>query len=121
MSEVIEVSRKVVSPGDLVSGAVVVGDLVFTAGMTGDSGDTGTQIRTIFKNMKEVLEKAGSSLENVVKATVYLVDLSDREKYLNKIWKEMFPKNPPARTTVQAGLAGNTKVEIEVIAVIPKK
>ncbi|MEM2876230.1 MAG: RidA family protein [Candidatus Bathyarchaeia archaeon] len=114
-------SRKVVSPGDLISGAIVVGDLVFTAGMTGGSGDTETQIRNTFSRLKDVLEKAGTSMENVVKATVYLTDLADRERYLNKIWKEMFPKNPPARTCIQAGLAGDTKVEIEMIAVIPKK
>jgi len=114
-------SRKLVAPGSLISGAIVVGNLVFTAGMTGGSGDTETQIRNTFQRLKEVLEKAGTSLENVVKATVYLTDLSDREKYLNKIWKEMFPENPPARTCIQVGLAGDTKVEIEMIAVIPEK
>ncbi len=115
------VSRKVIEPGDLISGAVVVGNLVFTAGMTGGSGDTETQIRNTFKRLKEVLEKAGTSFEHVVKGTVYLKDLSDREKYLNKIWKEMFPNNPPARTCIEVGLAGDTRVEIELIAVIPEK
>jgi len=114
-------SRRLIKPGDLISGAVVVGNLVYTSGMIGGSGDTETQIRKIFEDLKKVLEEAGTSLKNVVKATVYLTDLSDREKYLNKIWKEIFPKNAPARTTIQVGLAGDTKVEIELVAVIPKK
>ena len=118
----IQLSRFVVGNRGLISGANVVGNLVFTSGMTGGSkGDAETQIRNTFSRLKEALEKAGTSFENVLKATVYLTDLSDREKYLNKIWKETFPENPPSRTCIQVGLAGNLKVEIEMIAVIPEK
>jgi 2-iminobutanoate/2-iminopropanoate deaminase len=114
-------SKEVTVPGDLISGAVKIGNILFTAGMTGGPGDTETQIRNTIKKLKETLEKSGTSLENVVKATVYLEDLEDRGKYLNQIWKETFPKDPPARTTIQAGLGGVIKVEIEAIAVIPEQ
>jgi len=105
----------------VVSGAVIVGNLVFTSGMTGSPGDVETQIRNTLSRLKTALENAGTSFENVVKATVYLTDLGDRERYLNKIWRETFPENPPSRTCVQAGLAPGTFVEIELVAVIPEK
>ena len=108
-------SRKV------IEGAVIVGNLVFTSGITGRPGDVETQIRNTLNKLKSILEAAGTSFENVVKATVYLADLNDRERYLNKIWQETFPKNPPARTCIQAGLAPGTFVEIEMVAVIPEK
>jgi len=103
----------------VIPGAVIVGNMVYTSGMTGGPGDVETQIRNTLKKLKETLEAAGTSFENVVKATVYLADLNDRERYLNKIWRETFPENPPARTCVQVGLAPGTAVEIEMVAVIP--
>lgn len=105
----------------VIPGANIVGNLVFTSGMTGSPGDVETQIRNTLKKLKSVLEGAGTSFENVVKGTVYLADLNDREGYLNKIWKETFPENPPSRTCVQVGLAPGDFVEIELVAVIPEK
>jgi 2-iminobutanoate/2-iminopropanoate deaminase len=105
----------------VIPGANIVGNLVFTSGMTGTPGDVETQIRNTLKKLKSVLESAGTSFENVIKATVYLADLKDRERHLNKIWKETFPENPPSRTCIQVGLAPDDLVEIELVAVIPEK
>ena len=97
----------------------IVGNLVFTSGLTGRPGDAEAQIRNTFDKLSSVLEDAGTSIRNIVKATIYLTDLEDRARYLNDIWSEIFPENPPARTCVQAGLSPNTAVEIEAIAIIP--
>ena len=112
--------KKVVSPGQLISGANVIGNLVYTAGMTGGQGDTEVQIRNTFQRLKDVLEKSGTSMDNVLKATVFLADLSDKS-ILNGIWKEYFQDNPPSRTCIQVGLGEGIKIEIEMIAFIPKK
>jgi len=97
-----------------------VGNLLFLSGMTGEGLDTGAQIRDIFNKIEKILENSGSSLDNVVNATVYLTDLNDRPLFLNPIWSEYFPNNPPTRTTVQVGLAPPAKVEITVIAINPE-
>ena len=113
-------SKQLIS-GDIkhLSGAVIISQLVFTSGITGKPGDAETQIRNTLTKLKSILEEAGTSFENVVKATVYLTNLEDREHYLNKIWRETFPKNSPARTCVQVCLSPETLVEIEMIATIP--
>ena len=100
----------------LISRVVRVGNLLFLSGMSGGSGDVKTQIKNTFERIKATLEGAGSSMSNVVKATVYLADLNHRGQYFNDIWREYFPDNPPARTCVQVVLAPEVYVEIEVIA-----
>ena len=104
----------------LIRRFVRVGNLIFLSGMTGGPGDVATQIRNTFEKIKTTLESAGSSMANVVKATVYLTDLRNRELYFNNLWREYFPDDPPARTCVEAGLAPGTHVEIETIATVPK-
>jgi len=100
---------------------VKVGSLFFLSGVMGDiSADVPTQITQVLENIKATLEAAGSSMRNVVKTTVYLRDIADRERYLNPIWQKYFSESPPARTTVQVGL-GPGAVEIDAIAVIPEK
>jgi len=94
----------------------IVGNLVFTSGSATSKGNTGSQIRFCLEQLKERLEGAGASLETVDKATVYLTDMTVREKYPDEIWREYFPTSPPCRTTVQVVLGPNTKVEIEMIA-----
>ena len=105
----------------LLPDAVEVGDLVFTSGITGEPGDAETQIRNTVAKLRAALEAHGSSLENVIKGNVYLTDLDDRERYLNRVWKETFGEKSPARTCVQAGLAPGIAVEIEFIAVAKRK
>ncbi len=78
--------------------------------------DTRTQTERVMENLRAVLEAAGSSMEAVVKTTVYLADLHDFTA-MNEVYGRYFPKDPPARSTVQAArLPRDAKVEIDVIA-----
>ncbi|MEW6508492.1 MAG: RidA family protein [Bacteroidota bacterium] len=75
------------------------------------------QTRQIFKNVKAVLKAAGSKISNVVKCTVFMIDLGDFSK-MNKIYEEEFEGHRPARSTVQvARLPKDALIEIECIAV----
>ena len=94
------------------------GNLLFLSGMIGKGDDKESKFRDTFERIKGVLEENGLSLENVVNATVYLEDITDRPMYLNPLWKEYFPGIPPTRTCIEAGLAGD-QVEITVVAAIP--
>jgi 2-iminobutanoate/2-iminopropanoate deaminase len=108
------------------SQAVRIGNLIFTAGQipldpaTQQLVASGIveQTTRVLENLKAVLEAGGSSLDNVVKATVFLKDLSDFAA-MNEVYAKYFGQrgNPPARTTVEvAGLPRNALVEIEVVA-----
>ncbi len=75
------------------------------------------EVRQIMKNHLAILNKSKMDFSNVVKATVYLTDL-DNFKVFNEIYKEYFPKNPPARETVEvARLPKDANIEISYIAV----
>lgn len=78
-------------------------------------GDIEVQTARVMENLKAVLEAAGSSLEKTVKTTVFLVDRKDFAG-MNKVFARYFPKDPPARSTVEARLMIDAKVEIELIA-----
>lgn len=81
-------------------------------------GDIETQTRRVLDNLKGVIEGAGSSLENVVKTTIYLTDINDFSK-VNEIYAYYFAKGKPARSTVcVAALPKNAKIEIDAIAEI---
>jgi len=104
--------------------AIESGGFVFCAGQTGIDPVTGdlvsaeleAQTHQVLKNLKNVLESAGSSLEQVVKTTVFLRDMADFPK-MNAIYAEYFSSNPPARSTIAvAGLPKGGVVEIEAIA-----
>jgi 2-iminobutanoate/2-iminopropanoate deaminase len=108
------------------SQAIRVGNLVFTSGQiplhpqTGDIvGETAAeQARQVLQNLQAVLQAAGASLQNVVKTTIFLTDLSQFAA-VNAVYAEFFPENPPARSTVQvAALPRGVQVEIEAIAVV---
>ena len=79
-------------------------------------GDFATQARRVFENLKAVLRAAGTSLDRVVKATVYLTDLGNFQT-LNAIYAEYFGEHKPARSTVGvAQLPRGAAVEIDLIA-----
>lgn len=108
------------------SQAIKVGNLLFTAGQLGldpqtnnlVNGGIEAETHQALINIKHILEEAGSSLNNVVKTTVYLRDMNDFP-VMNKIYAEYFTKEFPARTTVQAAaLPKNAAIEIEAIAVV---
>lgn len=69
-------------------------------------------------NIAAIIGAAGGSLENVVKCTVHLADISEFDRY-NAVYATYFPGIKPARTTVQSVLAENIKVEIDCIAKLP--
>jgi 2-iminobutanoate/2-iminopropanoate deaminase len=79
-------------------------------------GDIRAQTERVFQNLKTVLEAAGSSLERVVKTTVFLADLNDFAA-MNEVYSVFFNSNRPARSTVQvARLPRDARVEIDLIA-----
>jgi len=106
------------------SQGISLGDLVFTSGQlpidpaTGKlvEGDVKVATTQVIRNVQGVLEAAGSSLDKVVKATVYLKDLGDFAA-MNEVYSSFFTSDLPARTCFQvAKLPMDASVEIEVIA-----
>jgi 2-iminobutanoate/2-iminopropanoate deaminase len=79
--------------------------------------DVGAQTAHVFRNLSAVLAGAGLSLADIVKTTVYLVDMADFEA-MNAEYAKHFPAAPPARTTIAvSGLPRAARVEIEAVAV----
>ena len=79
-------------------------------------GDVAAQTARVFENLKAVLEAAGSSLDRVVKTTVYLKDMGEFAR-MNEVYATYFTANPPARATVEAArLPRDVRVEIDCIA-----
>ena len=114
-------------PGVPYSSATKAGPLVFISGQIGALDNAGKPISTVegqtrqlLKKMKIALEAAGASLSDVTKTTVFLVNVNDFA-VMNQVYKEFFPKEPPARSTViVAGLAKpEWLVEIEATAYKP--
>ncbi len=108
------------------SQAIIAGEFVFTAGQipmdpaTGRllEGDIQEQTRQVLSNVKAVLQAAGTSLDKVVKVTVFLQDMGDF-KAMNEVYAEFFVREPPARSAIQAAaLPLGVGVEIEAIALI---
>lgn len=106
------------------SQAVVAGGLVFASGQiplaprTGEFVEGGIREQTerVMENLSAVLRAAGSGLERVLKATVYLADMADFAE-MNEVYGSYFREEPPARSTVQAArLPRDARVEIDVIA-----
>jgi len=107
-----------------LSQAIKAGDWIFASGQLGNDlrtrklaeGGIGPETRQVCENLKAVLEAAGSSLDHVVKVTIYMVDLGELTP-MNEVFSRYFPVDPPARTTFQcSGLVGDARVEIEAIA-----
>ena len=106
------------------SQAIALGDLIFCSGqvaldpasgeLTGD--DVRAQTRRALENLSGVLRAAGSSLADVVKTTVFLVDMGDYAA-MNEVYGEFFSSEPPARSAIAvAALPRGARVEIEAIA-----
>ncbi len=108
------------------SQAIKAGGMVFCSGQIPIDPATGNfvsdvvseQTEQVLKNLSEVLKAAGTSLDNVVKTTVFLADMNDFAE-MNEVYSQFFSDNKPARATVQAArLPRDAKVEIECIAVV---
>ena len=100
-----------------------VGNLIFVAGQVAMAPQTqetpksfAAQLHLILKNLKTILESAGSSLDSILKTTVFLKDLSNYAEY-NEIYRQYFKNGFPARSTVIADLVHEDfLIEIEAIA-----
>jgi 2-iminobutanoate/2-iminopropanoate deaminase len=106
--------------------ALSLDHLLFISGQGPAYPDTGEiakggfeqQARVVFENLRMILEDAGSSLDNVLKVTVYLSNMDDFPA-MNSIYGEYFETNPPVRTTVEvARLPFDILLEVDVIACI---
>jgi len=125
--------RKVVRPADAprpqgpYSPAIIAGEFVFVAGQACvnpktnkfELGDIQSETRRTLLNIRAILEEAGSSLKDVVRVGVFLADLNDFAA-MNEVYKEFFPEDAPARTTVGVQLP-KIKVEIDCIARLSKR
>jgi reactive intermediate/imine deaminase len=104
------------------SPGVLAGEFLYVSGQGAKKAD-GTipasvddQLRNCFENIKTVVEAAGLTMEHIVMAQVYLTDAKN-EDALNRIWKEVFPNNPSARSTIGVAALPGTPVEVNAIAV----
>ena len=116
-------SRKVVTPAGMaanpnpISPAVVVGDFVFVSGQTArDQQGVERQTRAVLEKLGAILRAAGSDYGNVARCGVYLKDVADFQK-MNAVYREFFPTDYPARSTIGAPLAHpDILVEIDCVA-----
>ena len=107
------------------SQAIRVGDFIFTAGQLAFDPATGKLVeggikehpRQVLRTIAAVLEAAGSSLDRVVKTTVFIENMGDF-RAMNEVYGEFFANEPPARSTVEVGLALGALVEIDAIAIV---
>ena len=106
----------------LFSGSTKLGNLIFIAGKGAHVAPFEIKAHTeiVLKELEKELIKAGSSMEKVLKVTVYLNDIADY-KDMNEVYKGRFGKNPPVRSTIavaKGGVPGDSLVEMDCIAYI---
>ena len=138
MSENIFNSSKAPEPVGLYPHARRVGNLLFLSGVgprakgakkipgvdLGENGeiasyDIETQCRSVFQNVRYILEDAGSGWDKIVDVTVFLTNMKDDFQTYNRIYAEYFKENQPCRTTVEISkLPTPIAIELKVIAVI---
>jgi 2-aminomuconate deaminase len=83
------------------------------------SYDIAAQCHSVFRNIRYILEDAGSSWDNIVDVTVFLTNMKDDFAVYNKIWAEYFKENPPCRTTIEINkLPTPIAIELKVMATI---
>ncbi|HKT13222.1 MAG TPA: RidA family protein [Terriglobia bacterium] len=109
------------------SAAVLIDGWVYVSGQgpldmkTGElvEGTIEDQTRLTLTHIGKILKAAGCSFDDVVKSTCHLSDIRDFDRF-NAVYAEFFPGVRPARTTVQSGLGKGMRVEIDVVARVPK-
>jgi reactive intermediate/imine deaminase len=111
------------------SESVRVGETLYVSGQIGVvpgtlnlvPGGIGPETHRVMDNIKAVVEKHGSSMDRLVKCTVFLADIKEWPAF-NEIYRDYFKANLPARSALAAnGLAFNARVEVECIAFVPRK
>jgi len=123
LSKRIVFTEKAPKPVGPYSQAVISGGFVFVSGQipldpeTSKLVEGGIEAQTVqvLENLKNILESINLTLNDVVKTSVFLSSFSDFQSF-NRIYSRYFEVNPPARTTVQAGLMAGVLVEIDAIA-----
>ena len=138
MTDQIINSQKAPEPVGLYPHARRVGSLLFLSGVgprergskeipgveLNDAGeiisyDMETQCRSVFRNVRYIVEEAGSSWDKIVDVTVFLTNMKDDFAMYNRIYAEYFAENQPCRTTVEVGkLPTPIAIELKVIAVV---
>ncbi|MDM7852275.1 RidA family protein [Pseudochrobactrum kiredjianiae] len=110
-----------------LSPAIRAGDMIYISGQVPVGtdgkiieGNIEAQTRQVLENIKSALALAGATLKDVVKTTIWLEDARDFGR-MNAVYATYFPKDPPARTTVESRLMIDIKIEIEAIAYAPQK
>ena len=126
MSKLVIQTSNAPQPIGTYSQGIKSGELVFTSGqipinpITGNmiTGDFKADVQQVLTNLDSVLKSGGSSLKQAIKLTVFLTDISNFPQ-VNKVFKEYFPENPPARSAVQvSALPMNARIEIEAVGSI---
>ncbi|MGH9400802.1 MAG: RidA family protein, partial [Terriglobia bacterium] len=120
-------SADIPKPRGVYSPAIVADGFVFVSGQGAvnpktnelELGDIRSEARQTLRNIQAILEAAGSSLRDVVRLGVFLADMKDFE-VMNEVFREFFPEDPPARSTVGAQLP-KIKIEIDAIARVPNR
>lgn len=117
-----KIAGNVVMHGDgpLFSGHVIHNGLVYVAGKGAHfEGDIKAHTDHVLKEVEKELQKAGTSMDKVLKVNVYLADLNDYQA-MNEVYRGRFGDNPPVRTTVATygGVPGDSLVEIDCIAAL---
>ena len=105
-------------PASTWSNCLVVNGVAYLAGMTagGTEGDEYSQAKVIFTKIRHLVEAAGGSMADIVKVTIFVTDITQREK----VWqarREFFTGNFPASTLVQVAALANPSLKVEIEAV----
>jgi len=121
-------TREAPQPKGVYSQAIVADGFVFVAGQGAinpqtnqfEYGDVRSEARRTLENIRAILDAASSSLRDVVRVGVFLADMKDFDA-MNEVYRQFFPEDPPARTTVGVQLGGKMKIEIDCVARLRKK
>jgi enamine deaminase RidA (YjgF/YER057c/UK114 family) len=124
MPKEIILSNTPIKPGAILSPATKAGGFVYTAGLVGNLPDGSVvegmeaQARVVLDKLKAIVTNAGGTLEDVLRSEIFLVDLSEKPLF-DKVWKEYFPTNPPARMAIQITELGlGARVEVTSVAYV---
>lgn len=119
---------KIPRANPVISQAVIAGGLIYLSGTVGVDPETGKligatyaeQVPQAFHNIQTILEEAGSSMDKVIKTTVFMVAGEDHDfAIINKVYGDFFPVNPPARSAPQVmPFPGGILISVECIALL---
>jgi len=119
--------REVIAPAPVprdlpLSPAIRYGDTLYvSAQLAADAGDVGAQTRAVLEKIAAIVTAGGGELRDVLRCNVYLADIGTFAQ-MNAVYGEFFPRDPPARTTIECRMARpEILVEIDCVAAVPAK